>query len=33
MHRDIGQPFTDTEELPMKLVDESTKDENQRGRD
>ena len=33
MHRDIGQPFTDAEELPMKLVDESAKDENQGGRD
>jgi len=33
MHRDIGQPFTDAEELPMQLVDESVKDENQGGRD
>jgi hypothetical protein len=33
MQRDIGQPFTDAEELPMKLVDESAEDENQGGRD
>ena len=33
IHRDIGQPFTDAKELPMKLVDESAKDENQGGRD